>query len=175
MKKLLVVVDMQNDFVTGALANENAQAIVADVVSYLDEWKEDIVFTRDTHTDDYMNTLEGRKLPVKHCVKGTEGWEVIESLKPFVEAIVERGGQAYIDKPVFGATELGIFVKENGYEEVTLIGVCTGICVINNAMIVRTMNPETNVKVVEHLCACITKETHDTAIAAMKTFQVDIV
>lgn len=175
MKKLLVVVDMQKDFVDGALANENAMAIVPAVQKFVGEWKDDIVFTRDTHTKEYMETLEGKKLPVKHCVTGTEGHELIPELKPFADRIEQNGGRAYIDKPVFGAEELGRFVRDNGYDEVTLIGVCTGICVISNAVVVRTFNPETDVNVVANLCACLTPETHQTALDAMKTFQVNII
>lgn len=166
MKKLLVVVDMQKDFVDGALANPYAQAIVPAVTDYVKNWEDDILFTRDTHTEDYMNTLEGKKLPVPHCICGTAGQEVIDELKPYVNKA--------IDKPVFGSWELGELVRNEGYEEVTLIGVCTGICVISNAVIIRAASPETNVRVVKDLCACITPETHQTAIDAMKTFQVDI-
>ncbi len=167
MKELLVVVDMQKDFVDGALANPNAQAIVPAVTEFVKNWKGDIVFTRDTHEADYMDTLEGKKLPVPHCIKGTDGWEVIDELKPYVKKA--------IDKPVFGSTELGEFVRKGGYDEVTLIGVCTGICVISNAVIVRAASPETNVKVIGNLCACLTAETHQTALDAMKTFQVDVI
>jgi len=167
MKELLVVVDMQKDFVDGALANPNAQAIVPAVTEFVKNWKGDIVFTRDTHNAEYMNTLEGKKLPVPHCLKGTDGWEVIDELKPYVKRA--------IDKPVFGSVELGEFVRKNGYDEVTLIGVCTGICVISNAVIVRAASPETNVKVIGDLCACLTAETHQTALDAMKTFQVDVI
>lgn len=175
MKKLLVVVDMQKDFVDGALANPMAQKLIPAMKEYLENWKDDMIFTRDTHTEDYLSTQEGRKLPVVHCVRGTAGWQVVEELRGFAEAIEKKGGRAYLDKPVFGSEELGVLVRENAYEEVTLIGVCTGICVINNAMIVRTMNPETEVRVVEDLCACVTEETHRTALEAMKTFQVEIV
>ena len=161
MKKLLIVVDMQKDFVDGALANPNAQAIVPAVTEFVKNWKDDVLFTRDTHTEAYMDTLEGKKLPVIHCVKGTPGWEIIDELKPFVKDV--------IDKPVLGER-----IREDGYDDVTLIGVCTGICVISNAAIVRAANPETNVKVMKDLCACITPETHRIALDAMKTFQVDV-
>lgn len=166
MKKLLIVVDMQKDFVDGALANPNAQAIVPAVTEFVKNWKDDVFFTRDTHTEAYMDTLEGKKLPVIHCVKGTPGWEIIDELKPFVKDV--------IDKPVFGSWELGERIREGGYDDVTLIGVCTGICVISNAAIVRAANPETNVRVMKDLCACITPETHRIALDAMKTFQVDV-
>ena len=166
MKKLLIVVDMQKDFVDGALANPNAQAIVPAVTEFVKNWKDDVLFTRDTHTEAYMDTLEGKKLPVIHCVKCTPGWEIIDELKPFVKDV--------IDKPVFGSWELGERIREGGYDDVTLIGVCTGICVISNASIVRTASPETNVKVMKDLCACITPETHQIALDAMKTFQVDV-
>ena len=166
MKKLLIVVDMQKDFVDGALANPNAQAIVPAVTEFVKNWKDDILFTRDTHTEAYMDTLEGKKLPVVHCVKGTPGWEIIDELKPYVKDV--------IDKPVFGSWELGERIRKDGYDEVTLIGVCTGICVISNASIVRAASPETNVRVMKDLCACITPETHQTALEAMKTFQVDV-
>lgn len=166
MKKLLIVVDMQKDFVDGALANPNAQAIVPAVTEFVKNWKDDVLFTRDTHTEAYMDTLEGKKLPVIHCVKGTPGWEIIDELKPFVKDV--------IDKPVFGSWELGERIREGGYDDVTLIGVCTGICVISNAAIVRAANPETNVRAMKDLCACITPETHQIALDAMKTFQVDV-
>ena len=166
MKKLLIVVDMQKDFVDGALANPNAQAIVPAVTEFVKNWKDDVLFTRDTHTEAYMDTLEGKKLPIIHCVKGTPGWEIIDELKPFVKDV--------IDKPVFGSWELGERIREDGYDDVTLIGVCTGICVISNAAIVRAANPETNVRVMKDLCACITPETHQIALDAMKTFQVDV-
>ena len=166
MKKLLIVVDMQKDFVDGALANPNAQAIVPAVTEFVKNWKDDVLFTRDTHTEAYMDTLEGKKLPVIHCVKCTPGWEIIDELKPFVKDV--------IDKPVFGSWELGERIREGGYDDVTLIGVCTGICVISNAAIVRAANPEINVRVMKDLCACITPETHQIALDAMKTFQVDV-
>ena len=106
---------------------------------------------------------------------GQVAFNRIPELKPFAEQIAANGGRAYIDKPVFGAEELGLFVRENGYDDVTLIGVCTGICVISNAVIIRAFNPETDVNVVADLCACLTPETHQTALDAMKTFQVNII
>ena len=167
MKKLLIVVDMQKDFVDGALANPYAQAIVPAVTEFVKNWKDDILFTRDTHTETYMDTLEGKKLPVIHCVKGTPGWEIIDELKPFVKDV--------IDKPVFGSWELGERVKAAGYDEVTLIGVCTGICVLSNAVLLKAFAPQVPVKVIAELCACVTPQSHETALAAMATCQVDIV
>ena len=171
MKKLLIVVDMQNDFVSGVLGTKEAVAIVPSVASLVKDFDGDIFFTRDTHHDNYLDTAEGRKLPVVHCIEGSEGWEIIPELIPLVE---EKNARVF-DKPTFGSIELVNVLKNSSYSEIYLCGVCTGICVISNAMLAKAAVYETPVKVVEQCCACVTPDSHKTAIEAMKTCQIDIV
>ena len=170
MKKLLVVVDMQNDFVTGALANADAQKIIPDMVEYLKNFDGDIVFTRDTHQTNYMDTQEGKKLPVPHCIQGTECWQIVPELREFI-----KDENHVFDKPTFGSTGLAAAIRYFNPDEIYFCGVCTGICVISNVALAKANYPEIPVKAIENLCACVTPETHKTAIDAMKTFQVDIV
>ncbi len=167
-KKLLVVVDMQNDFVTGALANKDAEKIVSDINDKVKFFDGDVVFTRDTHFTNYMETQEGNKLPVPHCIWNTDGWQIVSGIEVPANAKI-------FDKPTFGSVNLATYIKDNGYDEVVFCGVCTGICVISNVALVKAFCPETKVIVLENLCACVTPESHKTAIEAMKTFQVDIV
>lgn len=172
--KALVVVDMQNDFIDGVLGTEEAAAIVGRVsekiISYRDEG-EKVIFTRDTHGEDYLETQEGRKLPVPHCIKGTHGWEISSKL--------EAGESLIIDKPTFGSYELVEMIEEmNGnslLEAVELIGVCTDICVISNAMLIKARLPELTVKVDASCCAGVTPESHDTALKAMEMCQIEII
>ena len=169
MKRLLVVVDMQNDFVTDALGTAEAQSIVPEVVSLvrrsLKEGSE-LVFTLDTHGEDYLATQEGRFLPVAHCMKNTAGWEPIPALAPFASEakIFEKG--------TFGSVELAEFVKQNGFEEVTLCGVCTDICVVSNALLIKAHCPEISVRVTANACAGTTKENHLAAIKTMQSCQI---
>lgn len=167
-KKLLVIVDMQNDFVTGALANPDAEKIVGDINEYVKNFDGDVFFTRDTHIPNYMETQEGRKLPIPHCIEGTYGWQIVGGIDIPANSVI-------FDKPTFGSVDLADFIKNHRYDEVEFCGVCTGICVISNVALAKAVCPETAVKVIEKLCACVTPDTHKTAIEAMKTFQVDIV
>ena len=167
-KKLLVIVDMQNDFVTGALANPDAEKIVGDINEYVKNFDGDVFFTRDTHIPNYMETQEGRKLPIPHCIEGTYGWQIVSGIDIPANSVI-------FDKPTFVSVDLANFIKSHGYDEVEFCGVCTGICVISNVALAKAFCPETIVKVIEKLCACVTPDTHKTAIEAMKTFQVDIV
>lgn len=169
MKKLLVVVDMQNDFVTGSLANEEAKKLISSMSEYISSWKDDVVFTRDTHGENYLDTMEGKKLPVKHCIKGSAGWEIVPELKAFSD------GKKIFDKPSFGSVELATFIKDEAYEEITFIGVCTGICVISNAVLAKAFSPEAEIKVVDNLCACVTCASHNTALETMKTLQIEVI
>ena len=140
--KVLVVVDMQNDFVEGALGTKEACAIVPDVVKMIEEFDGKIVATRDTHMEDYMDSQEGKNLPVIHCVKGTDGWKINSEIQ---KALDERQA-VVIDKPTFGSVELGEYVRkldrEEPVEEILLIGVCTDICVISNALLLKAYLPE---------------------------------
>lgn len=164
--KYLIVVDMQNDFIDGALGTKEAVAIIPNVAAKIKNFDGEILFTRDTHEEDYLDTQEGKNLPVKHCILGTPGWEIADSLKPFCM-------KAPIDKPTFGSIELGEYLKKCGdAESVTFIGLCTDICVISNAMIVKAMLPEVPVYVDSACCAGVTPESHQNALDAMKMCQI---
>ena len=171
MKELLVVVDMQVDFVTGALGTKEAQEIVENVVSKVQKAKEcgkDIIFTMDTHGRDYLVTQEGRNLPVPHCIKGTEGWKLIPELRELAEDCI------VLEKPVFGSTKLAHIAGKDAYEDVELIGLCTDICVISNAMILKSTLPEALVQVDASCCAGVTVQSHKNALEAMKMCQIVI-
>lgn len=173
--KVLVVVDMQNDFVDGALGTKEACAIVPDVVKMIEEFDGKIVATRDTHMENYMDSQEGKNLPVIHCVKGTEGWRINSEIQ---KALDEKQA-VVIDKPTFGSVELGEYVRkldrEEPVEEILLIGVCTDICVISNALLLKAYLPEVPVKVAASCCAGVTPEQHAQALEAMKPCQIEIV
>ena len=173
MKHILIVVDMQNDFVDGVLGSPEAVAILPAVTDKIKGHEGKIIFTRDTHGEDYMNTREGKYLPVPHCIEGTKGWEIKDEVwsaakgKPSVEII---------DKPTFGSTrlsELLIQLHEQGLvETVTLIGVCTDICVISNAMLIKAALPEIDVVVDAACCAGVTPQSHENALSAMAVCQI---
>lgn len=171
MKELLVVVDMQNDFVTGALGTEEAVKIVGNVAEKVREAREkgaDLVFTMDTHGRDYLETQEGRNLPVPHCIKGTEGWKIIPELQD------ETRDGVVLEKPSFGSAELADLAKERGYARIRLIGVCTDICVITNALLLKTALPEAKISVDASCCAGVTPQSHKNALEAMKMCQIQI-
>ena len=171
MKKLLIVVDMQTDFVTGALGTKEAQAIVPMVAEKIKKAKEDgtdVIFTLDTHEENYLDTQEGKQLPVPHCIKNTEGWMLVPQLRPLA------GGCMSVEKPTFGSTRLAHIVGRAGYDEIELIGLCTDICVISNAMILKASVPETPISVDASCCAGVTPESHANALAAMKMCQITI-
>lgn len=168
-RELLVVVDMQNDFITGALGTKEAQAIVPHVKAKIESFVQNgmpVIFTRDTHYEDYFDTQEGFRLPVMHCVEGTEGWE-IESTLQLETAMV-------FDKISFGSPELAAYIKEAEFDTVTLVGVCTDICVISNAMLIKAFDPEVLVQVDAACCAGVSPESHETALRAMKQCQIEI-
>ena len=172
MQKILIVVDMQNDFIDGALGTPEAVAILPKVKNKIETFDGKVIFTRDTHTDDYMNTAEGKNLPVPHCIKDTHGWQIADALLPYTkDAII-------IDKPTFGSIALAeLLQKEDQNEaidEVTLIGLCTDICVISNAMLAKAALPEITVSVDASCCAGVTPESHDRALAAMQVCQIKI-
>ena len=170
MKKILMVIDMQNDFIDGALGTKEAEKIVSGVVRVVNEFKGEVIFTRDTHSENYLETLEGRKLPVKHCIKGTEGWEICDELK---DTEAYRNGRI-IDKVTFGSDSLAEIMKNEKPDEVYMTGLCTDICVISNAMLIRAFSPETDITVYENCCAGVSPETHRNALEAMKVCQVNV-
>ena len=172
MRDVLIVVDMQNDFIDGALGTKEAIAIVPKVKEKIEQFEGTVFFTRDTHGPEYMQTQEGRNLPVPHCIKGTDGWQI----RPELDAL--RTTEP-LDKVTFGSSELGpMLTAMNGEEPIgtiTLIGLCTDICVISNAMIAKAFLPEVPVIVDAKCCAGVTPETHENALAAMQCCQIQIV
>ncbi|MCI1931534.1 MAG: cysteine hydrolase [Clostridia bacterium] len=170
MKELLAVIDMQNDFINGALGTPQAENIVNDVCEKIRDFKGDIVCTRDTHGRNYLNTLEGKKLPVVHCIKDTDGWQLNSDV---YKAAVEKKA-SIIDKPSFGSIELAEFAKNGGYDKVILIGLCTDICVISNALIIKAYLPEVPVAVIKNLCAGVSEQSHENAVSAMEMCQIEI-
>ena len=171
MKNYLIVVDMQNDFIDGALGTKEAEAIVDRVAEKIRGFDGDVIFTRDTHGVDYLDTQEGARLPVVHCVCGTAGWQIREGLEAIRPALV-------IDKPTFGSTELGVLLAQREIEEkiarITLVGLCTDICVISNALLLKAFLPETPIAVDASCCAGVTPESHRNALAAMKMCQITV-
>ncbi len=165
MRKLLVVVDMQNDFIDGSLGTAEAVQIVDNVVEEIGKYDvKDVFATRDTHPENYLETQEGKKLPVVHCVKGTKGWEINEKVAKAL------GEAEIIDKPTFGSRKL----TEKEELEVTLIGLCTDICVVSNALLIKAYLPETPVKVIAACCAGVTPASHEAALTTMKMCQVEV-
>ena len=171
MQEVLIVVDMQNDFIDGALGTSEAVAIVPKVVEKVRSFPGRVIFTRDTHHEDYARTQEGHKLPVPHCIEGTHGWEI----RPELMALCDSEP---IDKPSFGSTKLcNQLLALDAMEPiscVTLVGLCTDICVISNAMLVKAALPEVPVVVDAACCAGVTPESHRNALAAMKVCQIEI-
>lgn len=173
MEKVLVVIDMQNDFVDGTLGTKEAVAIVPNVVKKIKEWDGPIIATRDTHGNDYLNTSEGKKLPVSHCIKDTEGWMINKE----VENALAIKNTIYINKPTFGSTNLPgiikLITKKN--MSIEIIGLCTDICVVSNALFLKTHFPETQIAVDASCCAGVTPETHKAALTTMKMCQIEII
>lgn len=166
MKKLLVVVDMQNDFVTGSLGTKEAQAIVGNVRALVEQ-AESVVYTMDTHDEHYLDTREGRMLPVPHCVKSTEGWKLVPGIYAEGAPVIEKG--------TFGSMALVDFVSSGGYDEITFCGVCTDICVVSNALLVKAALPEADVRVIARACAGVDPERHNAALLTMSSCQIEIV
>lgn len=188
--KFLIVVDMQNDFVTGPLGSQEAQALVTPIGDRIKEANnvyDLVLFTKDTHYDDYLNTLEGQKLPIKHCIEGTPGWCIVKSLSTLVcksaNGCLLYSNEKFgiemnrIKKITFGSDNLINFIKANKdiVEEVELCGVCTDICVISNALAIRQVLPNMKITVNANLCAGTTPEKHRAALEVMKSCQIDII
>ena len=177
MKRTLIVIDMQNDFVTGPLGTEEARAIVPNIEAKIDEYiknGDEVIFTRDTHDEDYLNTNEGKHLPVPHCIDTTEGWQVIPELDiPECE---------HIEKITFGWPFWRYIMDWNSgihydryLDEIELVGVCTDICVVSNALILKSMYPQATITVDASCCAGVTPETHKAALTVMKSCQIEVV
>lgn len=168
---ILVVVDMQNDFIDGSLGTKEAQSIVPKVLEKIQNFDGMVFATRDTHGEDYLDTAEGRKLPVRHCIRETDGWQIRQE-------IAELLTEPPIDKVTFGSRELVKKLEEvhgkTPIESITLIGLCTDICVISNALLCKAFLPEVPVQVDAQCCAGVTVESHMQALEAMKMCQIDI-
>ena len=176
--KILVVIDMQNDFTSGVLGNTECEKAVSKVVDVINENNYDNIFlTRDTHQKNYLETQEGKNLPVEHCIEGTEGWQIRKEIM----VVVNDSNKPFqiINKPTFGSVTLAETIKtmyEQSHEnmEIDIVGVCTGICVISNAIIIKSFNPELPINVIEKATACVTPQSKKTAIEAMKLLQINI-
>jgi len=171
MKRLLIVVDMQNDFIDGSLGTAQALGIIENVKAKIEQYAkrgDRIIFTRDTHDEDFLQTQEGKNLPVEHCIAGTEGWQISSKLST-QNALV-------FNKKSFGSPELAAHIKDGpDIDEIELVGLCTDICVISNALILKAFLPEVKITVDAKCCAGVTPESHKNALEAMKMCQVNVV
>ena len=173
MKRFLVVVDMQNDFIDGSLGTKEAVTIVPAVVEKIKGFDGDIFVTLDTHAENYMQTAEGKKLPVVHCVKGSHGWELNKS----VEAALKGKNVTRVEKPTFGSVELPKLIEKAASDEdfsIEIIGLCTDICVVSNALMLKAYFYEKDISVDANCCAGVTPETHRAALDTMRCCQVGI-
>ena len=172
MKNILIVVDMQNDFIDGALGTKEAVAIVPKVEEKIRNFEGEVFFTRDTHETYYLETQEGRNLPVKHCIRDTEGWQIRKELD-----VLRKTNP--VDKETFGSTdlagELTMIDEDEGIGSITLVGLCTDICVISNALLIKASLPEVPICVDATCCAGVTPESHENALKAMEACQIKII
>ena len=171
--KALIVVDMQNDFVDGVLGSKEAVAIIDRAVEVIENFDGKVFYTLDTHGEDYLQTEEGRHLPVVHCVRESKGWE----LNPQIQKALEKRHAKGIEKPTFGSEKLMTLIQKeiSDIESITLIGICTDICVISNAMLVKAHFVNVPVSVVASACAGVTPASHDNALSAMKMCHIEVV
>lgn len=174
MRRILIVIDMQNDFIDGSLGTKEAQAIVKPAVERIAAYDPaDIYATRDTHTENYLDTQEGKNLPVPHCIKDTDGWEIRREIKGLIPE------EHIFDKPTFGSLQLaetmrGVFEAEDGQAEFMLIGLCTDICVVSNALLLKAYMPEAPIQVDASCCAGVTPEKHIAALETMRSCQIQV-
>lgn len=173
MKKILVVVDMQNDFIDGSLGSKEAGGIVSNVINKIKTYnKEDVYLTMDTHYENYMNTQEGKNLPVKHCIKGTEGFLLQKDIKNLIDE------NNIVEKITFGSIKLPKLLMYKYPDlniEIEIIGLCTDICVVSNALILKAFMPEVKISLDSKCCAGVTVEKHNAAIETMKSNQIEII
>ena len=173
-KRYLIVIDIQNDFVTGSLGTPEAEAIVEPATAKARSFDGEVVFTKDTHGEDYLETQEGRNLPVPHCIKGSWGWELVDGLE---EVRRERGARVF-EKVTFGSTDLAEMLTaqnaEDPIESIELIGLCTDICVVSNALLIKAFMPEVPVGVDASCCAGVTPEAHEAALVTMRSCQIHV-
>ncbi|MCD7835940.1 MAG: cysteine hydrolase [Lachnospiraceae bacterium] len=174
-KKYLIVVDMQQDFVYGMLGSQEAREIVPHVIEKVKGFDGEVIFTRDTHTADYLNTQEGRMLPVEHCIDGSEGWRLIEPL----DELCSKGKLKCYLKGTFGciglAEDLRAQDSGHGIESIELVGVCTDICVVSNALLLKAYMPEVSIYVDSSCCAGVTPQKHEAALETMRSCQINVI
>lgn len=173
MKKFLVVVDMQKDFVDCSLGTIEAQGIVSNVCEKIKNFDGEVIVTFDTHNENYLESAEGRKLPVEHCIKGTAGFELDENVK----FALKNTDYTAVEKPTFGSVSLPEIIKEKAQDEefsIELVGLCTDICVVSNALILKANFPEAEISVDSSCCAGVTPESHNAALATMKSCQIEV-
>ncbi|MBR6289199.1 MAG: cysteine hydrolase [Acholeplasmatales bacterium] len=196
MKNVLIVIDMQNDFIDGSLGTKEAQSIVPNVIEKIKQYRDaghHIIFTKDTHEEDYLETFEGKHLPVQHCIHGTDGWHIKEEIFDLFKNCPDKEDIfTCIQKPTFGALAwcsfefmnwAGIEMKEmkhiSGLEyvggSIEICGLCTDICVISNALILRSMYPQTEILVDSSCCAGVTPEKHEAALEVMRSCQIEVI
>ena len=171
MKNCLLVIDMQNDFISGALGSNEAKEIVDRVKKRIEKAineDEDLFFTKDTHYDDYLNTKEGSFLPVKHCIEGTNGHEICDELKEY-----EKNAKAIFIKNTFGYKDIAKYLEP--YERITIVGLCTDICVVSNALLIKAFYPEKDIGLEKDLCAGTTVKNHESALTVMKSCHIRII
>jgi nicotinamidase/pyrazinamidase len=178
MKKLLIVIDFQKDFVDGSLGFSKAEVlderIYQKIKKYQDE-KQDIIFTFDTHQPDYLNTQEGRYLPIEHCLKGSQGWELYGKVGAFYKENNNKENIKAIEKITFASLDLGVYLKDKDYQEVELVGLVSNICVLSNAVIVKAALPETKVIVDASCTASASEDLHNKCLDVMAGIQVEVV
>lgn len=174
MKRLLVIVDMQNDFISGSLGTDEAKKIEPKVVNKIKKWDGDIVCTMDTHSPDYLSTSEGKKLPVEHCIEGTDGWGISDSICNAIDD-ARKSSDFAITKPTFGSIKLAEYIGKGNYEYIEFVGLCTDICVISNVLLTKAHFPEATIVVDASCCAGVTVESHQNALNAMKMCQIDVI
>lgn len=170
MKKLIIVVDMQNDFVDGSLGFQDALGVVERIDSKLSKNEVPIIFTRDTHQKDYLETQEGKNLPIVHCVENTSGWQIVDTLQKYITPKTR-----IFDKPTFGSHELGVYLKDNPVDEIEIMGLVSNICVISNAVIAKSALPEARIVVDRSLTSSFDKALNEACFEVMKGFQIEVI
>ncbi|NMB97021.1 MAG: cysteine hydrolase [Clostridiaceae bacterium] len=175
--EVLVIVDVQNDFISGVLGTKEAEAIIEPLINKINSFNGIVLMTKDTHEKNYLSTQEGKKLPVEHCIRGTSGWDIDFRV---MEAIKEKGIDYKIfEKDTFGSVKLSEYIAElynaGKIDQIEFVGLCTDICVVSNALLVKAMLPEVPVRVDATCCAGVTPETHNAALITMESCQIEII
>ena len=173
--KILLIIDMQEDFITGTLANKSAQDIIPVIVDEIEKGEYNhIVFTQDTHALNYLNTPEGKALPIEHCIKDTKGWEINKDIEK--AALISDSHLSWFEKPTFGSLGILSHIQAQGdFDEIVMCGTCTDICVVSNALILKTLKPDLKITVLGKACAGVTIEKHEAALNVMESCQINVI